>query len=96
MHKLIKSTKLSKLTLEENITDINEFLNEMINEITFNIKNDTYKDLTKISKLFISKIKTIIDFLIKYELSCNNIIEYCYILLNMFYMMFYILIKNPE
>lgn len=85
---------LKKEDIIVKIKQINNFLNKILREVILKSDDLVYVDLTRISKLFISKIKMIINFLIKYELNINNVMEFNYILLNMFYMIFYILIKN--
>ena len=79
------------------ISEFTQFLNNMKNNIIFNKNNPIYDDMTQVSKLFVLKINTILKYVLsnKQDKDKDKIISNKVPLLNMFIMIYYILIKNP-
>ena len=91
-----QNIQFNKYKLYNLIKELNDFITLMLQDISFKINDNSYVDLTSLSKVFLEKIKISLDFLFKYKLNQNNILDYSNVLVNMFYMIFYILIKNPK
>ena len=79
------------------ISEFSQFLNNMKNNIIFNKNNPIYDDMTQVSKLFVLKINTILKYVLsnKQDKDKDEIISNKVPLLNMFIMIYYILIRNP-